>query len=226
MFERFFNMDSPIVRALIKAADVLWLNILTILLIIPVITAGPALQALHYTCLKMARDEEGYVTKMFFTAFKRKFLQSSLLGILGIAILIIFVGDIYALMIGKLVFPPVLYIAFIIAGAVAVFFLIWLFPMQARFSNPIGITMKNALWASLINAPKTLIMLLMWLFIPALILFVSANFTPLLVLFGIGGPAYFNALVYDDFFKEMEDRIRGKENHEDAGNAEEDDKRS
>ena len=59
-----------------------------------------------------------------------------------------------------------------------------------------------------------MLMFLMWLFIPALIMFVSANFTPLLFMFGIAGPSYGNSIIYDGFFEEMEDRIRNKKEDE------------
>ena len=209
MPDKVFNYDSPFIRGLLKAADVLWLNILTVLLMIPVITFGPALSALSYTCLKMARDEDSYVTKMYFKAFKTKFWQSAGLGIIGLLALVFLGGGGYAVFWAyRSAFPLLFKIAFGIAATLVASALIYVFPLQGRFSNTIPQTIKNAFWASLVQAPKTLLMLLMWLFIPALILFVSGNFTPLIFLFGIGGPAYFNAVVYNPLFKQMEHRIR------------------
>ena len=37
---RFFDMDSPIMRFLNRVADLVWLNVLTIICCIPVITAA------------------------------------------------------------------------------------------------------------------------------------------------------------------------------------------
>ncbi len=227
MSDKLFNYDSPLVRGLLKAADILWLNVLTVLLTIPVITFGPALSALSYTCLKMARDEDSYVTKMYFKAFKTKFWQSAVLGIIALLALVFLGGGGFAVFVlYRNTFPTVFKVAFAIAAVLVASALIFVFPMQGRFSNTVPQTIKNAFWASLVQAPKTLLMLLMWLFIPALVLFVSENFTPLIFLFGIAAPAYFNAVIYNPLFKEMEHRIRvanGEETEEAEDEAETDD---
>ncbi|MCQ2537783.1 MAG: YesL family protein [Lachnospiraceae bacterium] len=208
MFEKIFNLDGKLMRSLFKAADILWLNFLTVLLCVPVFSIGPALSALCYSCLKMARDEEGSVTKMYFAAFRRKFGQTVALGLLVTVVFVIFAGDIYAIWRGYAIFPPIVKLASYVAMAVILFASLYIFPMQARFENRIPVTIKNAFWASLIKFPKTLLMLLCWLFLPACILFISGNFTPVFLLFGLGFPSYFSAKIYDSFFKEIEDRIR------------------
>ena len=69
---KFFNLDSPLMKFLSRMTDILWLNILTVVCSIPIVTAGASFTALHYVCLKMVRDEEGYITKDFFKSFKRE----------------------------------------------------------------------------------------------------------------------------------------------------------
>ena len=63
---KFFNLDSPVMQALGKMADLMWLNILTLICCIPVVTAGASLTAMHYMALKIVRNEECYITKGFF----------------------------------------------------------------------------------------------------------------------------------------------------------------
>ena len=59
---KLFDLDSPLTQALNKVADLLWLNVLTMICCIPVVTAGASLTALHYMALKMARNEECYLS--------------------------------------------------------------------------------------------------------------------------------------------------------------------
>ena len=66
---KFFDMDSPVMRTLNKVADLMWLNILTLVCCLPVITAGASITAMHYVLLKMVRNEESYITKDFFKSF-------------------------------------------------------------------------------------------------------------------------------------------------------------
>lgn len=45
---KIFDLDSPLMNVLNKMADLMWLNILTLICCIPVITAGAALTSMHY----------------------------------------------------------------------------------------------------------------------------------------------------------------------------------
>ncbi|MBO5999901.1 MAG: YesL family protein, partial [Lachnospiraceae bacterium] len=65
-----FSMDSPLMKVLSRVADLLILNLLTVVCCIPVITAGAAFSAMYYVLLKMVRGEEGYIVKQYFKAFK------------------------------------------------------------------------------------------------------------------------------------------------------------
>ena len=67
---KLFDLDSPVMRFLSKMADLMILNILTMICCLPLFTAGAAFTALHYVCLKMVRNEEGYIAKSYFKAFK------------------------------------------------------------------------------------------------------------------------------------------------------------
>ena len=73
---KFLEIDSPFMRVLGRIADLMIINFLTILLCIPVVTAGAAFTAMHYVMLKLVRDEEGYIVKQYFKSFKENFVQS------------------------------------------------------------------------------------------------------------------------------------------------------
>ena len=90
---RIFDLDGPVLGTLNKIADLLWLNILTIICCLPVFTIGASLSAAHYVCLKLYRGEEGYVTKDFFKAFKMNFAQGSALGVLCLVLAAVFITD-------------------------------------------------------------------------------------------------------------------------------------
>ena len=88
-----FNLDSPVMQALGKVADLMWLNVLTMICCIPVITIGPSLTAMHYMALKIVRNEECYITRGFFKSFKENFRQGVVIGIITLFITFILVGD-------------------------------------------------------------------------------------------------------------------------------------
>ena len=51
---RFFNLDSPLMTFLSKMADLMILNLLTLICCIPIITAGDAMTALYYMTVKLS----------------------------------------------------------------------------------------------------------------------------------------------------------------------------
>lgn len=55
---KLFDIEGPLMQGLTKIADLMILNLLTILCCLPIFTIGAALTALHYQVLKMVRHEE------------------------------------------------------------------------------------------------------------------------------------------------------------------------
>ena len=78
---RFNITDNIIVRALSKICDMVCLNILWLICSIPIITIGASTAALYTVMLKMVKNEEGYIFRGFFKAFKSNFKQSTIMWI-------------------------------------------------------------------------------------------------------------------------------------------------
>lgn len=208
MKNRIFNFDSPLVNLIFRIADLIVLNLITLICMIPIITIGPAMKALAFTSLKMVREEDGSVVKTFWRNFKLNFVQSMLLGFICLAALFVILGDIYALVMLKSMFSWVAIAASAIAITIALITLLYAIPMQGRFLNKIKDTLKNAFWLALIKLPHSLVMLLCWLLLPVAYYLISENFLPLLLTLGLSLPAYLNAMVYEPFFEEIEERIK------------------
>lgn len=214
MLDRIFSPEGPVVNFIFRVKDLILLNLVTLICMIPIVTIGPALKALAFTCLKIVRDEDGNVIKTFFKNFKLNFVQSMLFGFVCLLLLAIGVGDIIALIFYWKVFSPILKVPAIIALVIIAAVLVYAVPMQGRFLNPIGRTFKNAFWAALAKPGKTAIMLLSWLIIPVMIYLVSENFLVLAVALGFSLPNYLDALIYEPFFTAAENKINGTEEAE------------
>ena len=73
---RLISIDSPFYRAWSAAADLVVVNVLTLLACLPVITAGAALTACARVTMEMAREEDGYVVRTWWRTFRGNLLQS------------------------------------------------------------------------------------------------------------------------------------------------------
>ena len=200
---KLFNLDSPVFSFLNKAADLIWLNILTFICCIPVVTIGASMTALNYVVLKMVRNEEGYITRSYFKSFKQNFKQATVIWLILLAVIMVLAGDFYILRYALLEFPTWIKVALL---AVVVLFLIssmHLFPALAKFDNTIKNTFKNSFLMGILSLPKTILMIFCWA-APVVVGLTLYQIMPLVFAFGISLPAYMCALLYNKTFKRFE----------------------
>ena len=79
---RFNWTDNVVMRAIGKIGDLICLNVLWLICCIPVITIGASTTALYTVMLRLVRNEEGYIFRGFFKAFKLNFKQSTIIWII------------------------------------------------------------------------------------------------------------------------------------------------
>ena len=89
----FFNIDNPFFRFLSQMADLMILNFLFILCSLPFFTAGASLCALFYVLFKMRENEEGYIARSFFKAFKENFKKGTVIWLIMLLLGLIFRQD-------------------------------------------------------------------------------------------------------------------------------------
>ena len=75
------SYDSPIIRFFERVFELIVINLLTLLLCLPLVTAGGAMTALYTTLFNM-RQQKGRAVKGYFQAFKKEFKYALPLGLL------------------------------------------------------------------------------------------------------------------------------------------------
>ena len=203
---KIFDMDSPLFRGLSKLADIMILNIIFIICCIPIVTIGASVTAMSYVTLKMKDGEEGYIFRTFFKSFKQNFKQATIIWLILLLVILIMVGDIYIIINSGLEFHIVLKVIIGVVGFLIVFTTMYVFPVLAKFDNTIKNTIKNAFIMSILQFPKTILMIIMWVVPVGLALLVPQAF-PIAFMFGLSAPAFVSALLYNKFFQKLEDRV-------------------
>lgn len=198
-----FNMEGPLMQGLTKFADLIILNVLTLICCIPVVTAGAAFTALHYVCLKMVRGEECYIVKDYFKSFKSNFKQATAIWLIFMVAIFVFVMDIVVMYVAEIQFHFLIRALVLMLGIVVTGTLMYVFPLQAKFSNTVKQTIINAFKASILQFPKTIVMIIM-LFIPPVIILLFGNMIPIVIMTFLAVPAYVSALMYNKFFRKLE----------------------
>lgn len=206
MLNKIFDLDNPVMRFLSGLFDLVVLNLLTVLLCIPIVTAVPALIALHHITLKMARHEQSYIVKPYFQSFKENFKQGFLIGLIFLAAIMVFAVDYNIVFVQATGLATGLKIAVVAVTLIVVLLFMWVIPLQAHFFNPIMTTLRNSVLMSLANFPRTLLMALIWL-LPVAVALISVAIWPIDMFVGLSGPAYLSAKVYGPAFKRFEPEV-------------------
>ena len=162
-----FQMDGPIFSFLNRLADLVMLNILFIMCCIPIFTIGASLSALYSVTLKMAQNEEGYIVRGFFKAFRQNFKQGTGIWLLCLAFGGILVLD-YLIIAGRIADTSALpkgtiqFMLIFLLALSLVFLLVfrYLFPLLAKFDNTVKNIIRNAFLISIIHLPYSLLLLL------------------------------------------------------------------
>lgn len=152
-----------------RIGDIVFLNLIFILTCIPVITIGIALISLYTVTLKMAKNEEGYVIKDYFKAFRANWKQGMFVGIILEVILFVLGYDAWVLLASKESYAAAGF--FITAAAMVIVTAVmqYLFPLMARYDNPVRRSVKNAVLLTISRLPYTLVLLALTAALPVLV---------------------------------------------------------
>lgn len=203
---KFFSLDSPLMQALNKMADLLWLNVLTIICCIPIVTVGASLTAMHYMILKVLRNEETYITRGFFRSFKDNFRQATVIWLIQLVVTVLLAGDFYIMYKSETEFHIVFQVLIMIVAVMAVLTSTFVYPVLAKFDNSIFSTIKNALYVSILQLPKAIAMVVLSI-LPLVLVVIAPSLVPIVLMFGVSIPAYLFAMMYNKFFKKLEDKV-------------------
>ena len=224
-----FKLDSPLMNFLNKVCDVMILNLLVIVFSLPIITAGSAITAAYYVSYRMVRNEEGYITKMFWKAFKENFKQSTIMWLIMLVIALILYGDYKIIAADAVELQNWMITALITVAVIIAMGMEFVFPMQARFTNTVKNTIRNSFLMALSHLPSAILFLLTYA-IPVLLLYLLPQLAPAIVLLIFGALPYFKSFLYLKIFKKYEERIleriateQGEQTSEDVENDEESD---
>lgn len=213
-----FKLDSPFMNFLNKLCDIMILNLLVLVCSIPVFTAGAAITAGYYIAYKMVRNEEGYITKGFFKAFKENFKQSTIIWLIMILVGLLLYGDFKIIMNESMEIGNWLKIAVVTVSVVVGLGAVFIFPVQARFDNTVKNTIKNGFLMALSHLPSAFVCLIS-LAVPFVLLYFLPQLGPAVVLLAAGLLIYLKSILYLKIFKKYEERVESSEETEQVDEA-------
>ena len=143
-FANFFN----------KLFDILVLNFLMVVCSLPVITMGASVTALYHSVNRMQKNEGG-LYRGFFRAFKDNFKQATVLWLVVLVTGALWGFNLIFYSASQIpIFRTINVLILVLWAMVAA----WIFPLQAKYYNPVKTTLKNAVLCMMAYLPRTLLM--------------------------------------------------------------------
>ena len=201
---RIFNLDSPFMQFLTKVANLMILNMLTLVCCIPIVTGGAAVTAMYYVTLKMAKGEEPYIIKGYFKSFKENFKQGTVIWIILLAVTALIAMDwniIIHGMEGR--GAQFMKIVMFVISTFLVLTALYVFPVLSRFENTVKQTLKNSFLMSILNLPKSILIVIIHA-LPVVLILISVSLVPVVFLLGLSVVAYLCSMLYVKIFRRFE----------------------
>ncbi len=155
---RFNWTDNVVMRGIGKIGDMICLNVMWLICCIPIVTIGASTTALYTVMLRLVKNEEGYIFRGFFKAFKSNFKQSTIIWLIILILGIVWTIDFRVAGLLPGTAGVVLSAIFLTLGFLLLSVTIYIFPLTARYENGIKATFKNALILTAAKLPYTLLM--------------------------------------------------------------------
>lgn len=156
-----FSFDGPLFAFVERIGNLMILNFLFLVCSLPIVTIGPAMTAMHYVTLKMARDEEEMILKPFLHSFKQNLKQGIVVGLITFAAGAFLAYDlyiIYQLMMTGGFLDKVIFVVILLAFIVYWMITVYIYPMLARYDNSTKQMFRTAALLAVRHLPATVCM--------------------------------------------------------------------
>lgn len=205
--------DTPAAVFLRLMADLMIVNILTVICSFGVITMGASLSAMYAVLFQRERDEGTVaVISTFFKAFVKNFLKATALELIVVLVVGVAAGDFWFAMNAE---QPIrtLYVAVgTIIALLALILFIMAFPQQSIYRNTLFNYLKNSLVLAMCAPGQTLLALAAWIvpwYFAITEIEVLTSFGVIYMVFGLSLPAWATVKllkkVFDRTKQEMEE---------------------
>ncbi len=200
---QWFNPENRFWNFMNKIMDVCMIGVLWFLFSLPVITMGAATTALYQFTLKQTDDEEGYVWRSFWNAFRRNFLPATALWLMTLAAAAFLAADLWACL-HMTVGGPIRIASF---GLLMCLILIvsmtvlYLFPILARFHMGVKTIVKHAFITAMGNLYVSVTILVIYVVFGVLTYYITILF-PIWMALAAFVSSYFFRSVFNRYRQE------------------------
>ena len=205
--------DTPAAVFLRLMADLMIVNIITVICSFGVITMGASLSAMYAVLFQRERDDGTVaVISTFFKAFVKNFLMATLLELIVVLVVGVAAGDFWFAMNAE---QPIrtLYVAVgTIIALLALILFIMAFPQQSIYRNSLFKYLKNSVVLAMCAPGQTLLALAAWIvpwYFALTEIEVLESFGVIYMVFGLSLPAWCTVKLLKKVFDRTKQETEG-----------------
>ena len=204
---RIFDMENPFWQGVGVIADMMLINLLTLLCSVPVFTMGAAFTAMNDVVIRIIRQEEGNLIRNYGSAFRKNLKKGSIFGLM----LIFAAALLYFDYLCSLAYAPMFRYGIAALAILVLTLAIYTFALLARYENSLMATIKNAAVLAVGYFPRTLGMLVFTVAFWLLGIRFYRVGAPVLFLFGFSLPCYVCIILLREVFNHLESKEDSEE---------------
>ena len=158
---KIFSIDNPVFAFISRIGDMLLLSLFWFVTSLPIITIGASTTAAYDCAFKILRARDTNVFKDYFRSFKNNFKQATVIFLIMLPIGALIAVDLYYW--AQKAEGDIAFIMNAVSIGIAVMYLmtlLYVFPVQAVFENPIKKTLSTAFFMAIQNLPNSLLLVL------------------------------------------------------------------
>jgi len=187
---RLLSPDSRFFQAVSKAADLVLVNLMVVLLSLPVVTAGAAVAGSYRSVTEMVTDSGSHPVRTMLIGFKQTFVRATAVwsGFLGLAVLLWWEWSVA----GRLANPLLArgwQVLVLLVGLLTAITMLWYLPLVSSSDKGVLPLLKASLLAAIRYLPRTAMGLWFFLTGPILVVLSPAAAPAALVFALLVGPA-------------------------------------
>lgn len=186
-----------------KLAQLLLLDLIMLAFCLPVITIGPSVAAMHYVLLRIYRNDEKYIFKMFWKSFKENLLQGVWLTVIYLFLLSSVIYSYYLIYIGTMKMHYLVFALLVLVTIIILTSCSWTFIFLSRYQDKTFRILKNAVTMVFVK-PLYSVMILILTAAPLLGVIFLPQVFPLMVSLGFTVCGLMQTMLYSRIFNILE----------------------
>ena len=188
-----------------KVADLVIVNLLTILCCIPIVTIGAAYTAMYQVLLKLYKNELSGIGKEFFRAFRQNMKVATILWIIYLLFVIIIVIDFVLIQVVNTQFNYFFALSLFVVIALILTSASWCFALLSRYKNSILTTLLNSFVVGITHLLLTIAILVLAL-TPLLAMILYLPSILIVLMCGVSLTGYLQIILFNKVFIQIESK--------------------